>query len=208
MGRRVLSARPLPFLVLGVGVGVVLAAAVVGLGLVPRDGWLVPLVAGAGVALAAVAVLNGRRPDGSSRVDQDVGWLQFRREMIRARRRERALTLVRLVGAADRDADESAIDRVRRELRRDDTVWADATDVYLVLPETDRRSARPAVDRLRDLGIDDVTTATFPDDGLTSGALLSAVGGNAPKVVPVHETANDPADAWSDDADRRSAARA
>jgi hypothetical protein len=71
-------------------------------------------------------------------------------------------------------------------VRRVDRVWIQGSGVYVLLPECDRTKLEATLDRLRDplsrlLGEDaraEVSAAVFPDDGLTSGALFSALSVN------------------------------
>jgi hypothetical protein len=68
-------------------------------------------------------------------------------------------------------------------VRRVDRVWIQGSGVYVLLPECDRTKLEATLERLRDplsrlLGEDartEVSAAVFPDDGLTSGALFSAL---------------------------------
>jgi hypothetical protein len=68
-------------------------------------------------------------------------------------------------------------------VRRVDRVWIQGSGVYVLLPECDRTKLEATLERLRDplsrlLGEDtrtEVSAAVFPDDGLTSGALISAL---------------------------------
>jgi hypothetical protein len=77
----------------------------------------------------------------------------------------------------------TALDRI---VRRVDRVWIQGSGVYVLLPECDRTMLEATLDRLRDplsrlLGEDaraEVSAAVFPDDGLTSGALLGALNVN------------------------------
>jgi hypothetical protein len=81
-------------------------------------------------------------------------------------------------------------------LRRVDRVWIDGAGVYVLLPECDRTMVEALLDRLgeplsRLLGEDnrsELSSAVFPEDGLTSGALLSALNGNrqAPSAATRH----------------------
>jgi hypothetical protein len=71
-------------------------------------------------------------------------------------------------------------------LRRVDRVWIDGTSVYLLLPECDRSMVESLLERLRDplsrlLAHNErsaLFSAVFPDDGMTSGALLRALKAN------------------------------
>ena len=71
--------------------------------------------------------------------------------------------------------------RLHEHLRLVDRTWVDDGAVYLLLPETSRAGADSLIGRLQMVAADllpgDVRVATFPDDGLTSGALISAVHG-------------------------------
>jgi hypothetical protein len=68
-------------------------------------------------------------------------------------------------------------------VRRVDRVWIQGSGVFVLLPECDRTKLEATLARLRDpvarlLGEDaraQVSSAVFPDDGLTSGALLDAL---------------------------------
>ena len=78
--------------------------------------------------------------------------------------------------------------RLHEHLRLVDRTWVDDGAVYLLLPETSRAAADSLVGRLQTLAPEllpgDVRIATFPDDGLTSGALISAVHGASLSEVP------------------------
>ena len=74
-------------------------------------------------------------------------------------------------------------------LRRIDRVWAEHGDVNLLLPDTDRTAAERLVDPAPGpparCGRHGASIATFPVDGLTSGALLAALYGTPLPAVPV-----------------------
>ncbi|MGI8606804.1 MAG: hypothetical protein ACR2L0_06590 [Gaiellaceae bacterium] len=64
--------------------------------------------------------------------------------------------------------------------RRIDRVWEDEDDFYVLLPECDRSKGDAVVSRVRSLLVDslgeaEIAMAAFPDDGVTSGALLVAL---------------------------------
>jgi hypothetical protein len=64
--------------------------------------------------------------------------------------------------------------------RRIDRVWEDEDDFYVLLPECDRSKGDAVVTRVRALLVDslgeaEIAMAAFPDDGVTSGALLVAL---------------------------------
>jgi len=120
------------------------------------------------------------------------GWAEFRRELRRSRRNTRPMTLLRTLAPVGADAaPEDPEDRSRRlheHLRLVDRTWVDDGAVYLLLPETSRAAADALIARLHTLAPEllpgDVRVATFPDDGLTSGALISAVHGASLSQVP------------------------
>jgi hypothetical protein len=65
----------------------------------------------------------------------------------------------------------------------------DGDSIYLMLPESSRSAATVVVDRLAaepaTAAVATARMATFPEDGLTSGALLAAVHGTAVGQVPI-----------------------
>jgi hypothetical protein len=84
-------------------------------------------------------------------------------------------------------------------LRRVDRVWIDSTSVYLLLPECDRSMVESLLERLRDPlsrllahnERSELSSAIFPDDGMTSGSLLEALKANChgPSLVaPEHRS--------------------
>ena len=68
-------------------------------------------------------------------------------------------------------------------LRRVDRVWPGGTSLYLLLPECDRAMGEAMLARIREplakvLSEEDllaISSALFPDDGFTSGALFDAL---------------------------------
>lgn len=68
-------------------------------------------------------------------------------------------------------------------LRRVDRVWIDRGGVYVLLPECDRTKVEAMLDRIHERldallgegGTALVSSAVFPDDGLTSGALTATL---------------------------------
>jgi hypothetical protein len=108
----------------------------------------------------------------------DDGWAELRRELDRCRRYGRRFGLVQFVPAGD--ADSPLLEAVRTLVRRVDVVWDDQGVVYALLPEADagacaglmaRVDARCAEARYV------ARSAVFPEDGVTSGALLRALDG-------------------------------
>lgn len=114
------------------------------------------------------------------------GMEELRRELDRARRHRRSFALVRLsAGPSEATARETASSRdamtrlVGASLRITDRAWRERDGVMIMQPETDRASAEAFAERLRSMTPDGLATpisiAIFPDDGLTSGALLDAL---------------------------------
>jgi hypothetical protein len=70
-------------------------------------------------------------------------------------------------------------------LRRVDRIWADGTNLYLLLPEGDRamgeamlaRIREPLTKHLSDEELLAISSVVFPDDGFTGGALFDALDG-------------------------------
>lgn len=87
----------------------------------------------------------------------------------RARRRRRPV---------ERDKTDSGLEH--GVFRRTDRVWEDEDEFYVLLPECDRSKGDAVVSRVRallveSLGEAEIAMAAFPDDGVTSGALLVAL---------------------------------
>lgn len=115
------------------------------------------------------------------------GWEDVHRELARARRHDRPLAIVRLPGASGTDAAARSA-AIAPYLRRIDRTWSEHGDVNVLLPEADRSAAEILVERLRKRQPDAVggaNIATFPADGLTSGALLAALYGTPMVSVAV-----------------------
>lgn len=126
----------------------------------------------------------------------DAGWTEFRRELRRARRGSRPLTLLRLAGEElPTDGPTGSLDlatRSRRlglQLRLVDRTWVDEGSIYVLLPDSPRLAADVLVDRIRvdapDQLPERVRVATFPEDGLTSGAIIAALFDGAIDAIPI-----------------------
>lgn len=126
----------------------------------------------------------------------DAGWTEFRRELRRARRNARSLTLLRIAGnelpADGPDGPSDLATRSRRlglHLRLVDRTWVDDGSIYVLLPESPRAAADVLIARVRAESPsqlpEHVRIATFPEDGLTSGAIIAAVNGGAVDAVPI-----------------------
>lgn len=117
------------------------------------------------------ASANGVPHAGNGRGDE---WEELRREIARCRRYGRTFALVRvgrIVGSA-----------LESQVRLIDRSWTAGGATYVLLPEGDREAGESFVGRLRrdaatSLDGARVTVASFPDDGLTSGALLKVLRG-------------------------------
>lgn len=172
------------------GAGIGLEAAHDGLLLTPTLGFWVGVLG----IVALVIVLLTAPPESAIQpiTSAEAGWAEFRREMRRARRGVRALTILRIpMGDASGDDDEleARSGALGSHLRLVDRTWVDDGSVYVLLPESPRPAADALLGRVRahipGLLPDDVRVATFPDDGLTSGAIIAAVHGAALEEVPI-----------------------
>ena len=134
---------------------------------------VIAIIAAFGLAWPAVEPLKASGMD------------ELRRELDRARRHRRSFALVRLGTRPDagRSGEASGSDAmaelVGASLRITDRAWRERDGVMIMQPETDRASAEAFAVRLRSLAADRFTSAisiaVFPDDGLTSGALIDAL---------------------------------
>jgi hypothetical protein len=177
------------------------AGAVVGLVVDGGTGLAVAL-GGLLAAIASVIVLTpGRGRDiaaGGAVADAASGWAEFHRELARARRFDRPFAIVRLAPEAGHDAGElmAVRDDVAAMARRTDRIWIDGDDVLALLPETSTATAARFVERLQERPIvvpAQASIAAFPDDGITSGALISvAYGGAAVVPTPISAVRADP----------------
>ncbi len=186
-----------------------LAGVVAGLGLAAANPGLVVMavVVGAiGIFLDRARLADHRVPTMVAPVASQTGWEDVHRELARARRFKRSMAIVRLPGADGSDGTTRAT-AIAPYLRRIDRVWSEHGDVNLLLPDTDRPAAELLVRRLqaRQPGAvgSDPGIATFPVDGLTSGALLSALYGAPLPSVPVPVGIGRPADESADVIDLR-----
>jgi hypothetical protein len=112
---------------------------------------------------------------------------EVRIELERSRRFGRQFALVRL-STRRRIEDpwtyvRMLADELSSLLRRVDRVWIDGPSVYMLLPECDRTMVEAMLLRIREplarvVGEDaspNASLAVFPEDGLTKGALFSAL---------------------------------
>jgi hypothetical protein len=120
-------------------------------------------------------------------------WEDLQHEVDRSRRYGHSFSVVRLASRTRLRARSNGAGEARRAelerkalmvgvlLRKLDRVWADGEDIYLLLPEGGRAMAESMLDRISEpLGMlvpDSVAAiATFPQDGLSIGGLLAALG--------------------------------
>jgi 4-amino-4-deoxy-L-arabinose transferase-like glycosyltransferase len=172
------------------GAGIGLEAARDGLLLAPTLGFWVGALGI--VALVIVLLTAPPETDSAPLTSAETGWAEFRREMRRARRGVKALTILR-IPVAGPGADDAALalrsEEIAAHLRLVDRTWIDDGSVYVLLPESPRAAADVLLSRIRAVAPAllpaDVRTATFPDDGLTSGAIIAAVHGAALGEVPI-----------------------
>lgn len=182
--------------VLGLGLGIELAIN----GLIDptvTDGTVRTLVALVGgiLLLALVAMPRAAAPDAGRREVSrlaETGWAEFRRELRRTRRAARPMTVVRIPAADPAAADDDLLaaraEHLAGELRLVDRTWIDDGSLYVLLPESPREAAASVLERIGmrrpDLLSGELRMATFPDDGLTSGALISAIHGSPSGHAP------------------------
>jgi hypothetical protein len=172
------------------GAGIGLEAAHGGLLLAPTLGFWV----GALGIIALVIVLLTAPPESAAPpvTTAEAGWAEFRREMRRSRRGVKALTILR-IPVADSTVDDAVLgawsESVAAHLRLVDRTWVDDGSIYVLLPESPRPAADALLSRVRSAAPIllplDVRIATFPDDGLTSGAIIAAVHGATLEEVPI-----------------------
>jgi hypothetical protein len=180
-------------------VALIAALAGAGIGLeASRDGFLLAPTLGFWVGalgiIALVIVLLTAPPEteAATVTSAETGWAEFRREMRRARRGVKALTILR-IPMGDPGTDDVLLaarsEEIAGHLRLVDRTWVDDGSVYVLLPESPRGAADVLLTRIRAVAPAllqaDVRTATFPDDGLTSGAIIAAVHGAALGEVPI-----------------------
>ncbi len=123
-----------------------------------------------------------RRPPAEIGPDELHGWHTLSRELDRSRRFRRPFTLLRMT-AEDQAQDATWFDHhqsaLSRVLRTIDSTWRSSSGLYVLLPETDRASALALCARIRrgDARVlpSSIRAVSFPEDGITAGALLSAL---------------------------------
>ena len=176
-----------------IGGGIGHQAGVAGLWLAPGVGlW----VAGVGLVGLVVLLLWPAAPSTDlAAISEVTGWIEFRRELRRARRGGRPLTILRIAGAELPGGAGGATDlatharALERRLRIVDRAWVDDDSIYVLLPESTRAAAEALIARIRAGAPDElpelVRIATFPENGLTSGAIIATLDDGVVEHVPI-----------------------
>jgi hypothetical protein len=172
------------------GALLLLAGVAVGFGLAAFGDQLLllPLIGSAGILLVLSAAYVGsharprrRRHWRGAALTGAEGWEELRRELDRSRRSDHAFTLVRIPAKVLDGAGESEPEwAVAAQLRSHDRVWTDQGSLYLLLPESGASVADAAVNRIAvAFGVEELheSVVSFPDDGVTSEALLARLHG-------------------------------
>jgi hypothetical protein len=172
------------------GALLVLGGGVIGFGLAALGGQLLlfPLIGSAGILLVLSAVHVGtharprRRPHWRGAALRGLeAWEELRRELDRSRRSGHSFTLVRVSARVLDGAGELGPEwAVAAQLRSHDRVWTDQGSLYLLLPESEASAGAAAVNRIaRASGVEELheSIVSFPDDGVTSEALLARLHG-------------------------------
>lgn len=172
--------------------GAVLAALQVG-------AWLA-LAIGALTTFAATWLLWPRRDAPSSVFVRhaESGWSYLRTELARSRRHDRRFAVVGIPAdlwspstAADAENVERGLDAaaaVQGLVRRPDRAWVDGSLVHVLLTDCDRQQGLAFLARARtampQLFADErVRLVVFPDDGITSAALLAGLESDRVEAV-------------------------
>ena len=176
-----------------VGGGIGQQAGIAGLWLAPAVGlWLAAVGL---VGLVALLLWPASPSTDLAAIPEDTGWIEFRRELRRARRGGRPLTILRIAGAelpggGARATDLAAHARaLGHRLRIVDRAWVDDDSIYVLLPESSRAAAEALIARIRADAPDElpelVRIATFPENGLTSGAIIATLEDGVVEPVPI-----------------------
>jgi hypothetical protein len=138
------------------------------------------IVTCASLAVVGLTTLRpGRRRSSRGPAASSTGTLEalVAAELERSRRYERPLTLVRIVpvvgGRRDGHPPTELLDTL--QLRSTDQAWSTGDGLVVVAPETDAEAVPLMCQRLRAEAVPTcrITSATFPDDGLTVRGLLA-----------------------------------
>lgn len=122
-------------------------------------------------------------------------WYPLRYELARSRRYEKAFVLAAGHVGGERGSarrTKNAVEAYARVVRDTDAVWEHRGRLYILLTETAIDGASEVVERLgqsldEELRIRDLQMAAFPDDGVTTAALITATekhGAASPGAAP------------------------
>jgi hypothetical protein len=159
--------------------------------------WLI-FASGSLATWAVVGLVRGKDAAPVSLVRHaESGWAYLRTELARSRRHDRSFALIGIPdevwfppssGTAERDDVALAVAAdIQRFLRRPDRAWVDGSRLYIVLTDSDRERGLAFLARVRVampelFGDDRVRLVVFPDDGITSDALLAGLDGQPEKA--------------------------
>lgn len=109
-------------------------------------------------------------------------WYPLRYELARSRRYEKDFVLAAGHVGGERGSarrTKNAVEAYSRVVRDTDAVWEHRGRLYILLAETSIDAASEVVERLgqsleEELRIRDLQMAAFPDDGVTTAALITA----------------------------------
>ena len=170
---------------------VLLAAGGVLLAVLEISAWLA-LAIGFLTAFAIVALLRPRTNVASTSLvrNAESGWGYMRTELARSRRHDRRFVLVGIPNelwspstAASTEMGEVGLEAagaVQRIIRRPDRAWVDGSLLHVLLTDCDRQKGLAFLARAKGViphlfGDDRVKLVVFPDDGITTGALLAGL---------------------------------
>lgn len=188
-----------------IGMAVGYYAAITG-GLPISEGVLVLIALTSGALMTAFYLGRARVNAEAQPHSFNQSWDSFRRELDRSRRFERPFVLMRIPATDAHQPAGGLVPAARGTLgtlplvlRGIDQAWTMEGSIYVVLPESNRAAAQALIARLRSTmpdaaELDDIQIAEFPDDGLTTGALVASLRaipapGEAPPVrlVPARD---------------------
>jgi hypothetical protein len=191
------------------GIGATLGLAAIALATGALDASWAPAIALVALAVLAIGVVLRTRRQAVALDDRSAaaaGWREFRRELARARRHDRPVTIARLSVGDSSVAPGRLSSGPQRSLRRADMAWVEDGELFLLLPDAGRGAAERAIGRVAaDLGLDRsvIRLAVFPEDGLTSGALLTFLAGDPATTPRVLANASQPDDLIAERAGQR-----
>lgn len=150
------------------------------------------------VALASVQAAPKRA---MAPYEQPGGWERFGIELERSRRHGRPLSLLRAtpprMSGWEPDTD---FDELVASVRAVDAAWIDGRHVLILMPETERAATATAIARLSarlpELREAELRLAVYPEDGITSGALVARLDdpAAAPRAADIIQLAGHEAD--------------